>query len=66
MPGASLHARQNSIKRTASDLSKELAEQDLPPPSALRSERAKHAAERMQQSVNEKIGKLELEEPEGE
>jgi len=61
----SLHARQNSIKRTPSDLSRELGEADLPPPSALTSAHRRQQSEQRNQGVNDELDNLELEEPEG-
>lgn len=62
----SLHARQNSIKRTPSDLSRELGEANLPPPSALTATQRREQAQRQNQGVNDQLDDLELEEPEGE
>ena len=62
----SLHARQNSIKRTPSDLSRELGEADLPPPSILTSTHRRQQSENQQKGVTDELDKLELEEPEGE
>lgn len=64
-PGG-LHARANSIKRTPSDLSRSLAEADLPPPSALTKAQEKDAAAAKQAGVNDKIAGLDADEPEGE
>lgn len=59
-----LHARANSIKRTPSDLSRDLAQANLPPPSAITS--AASAKDAQAAKVNQELGDLDLEEPEGD
>lgn len=60
-----LHARSGSIKRTPSDLSRDLAQANLPPPSAITTAaKEKDAAKAAQ--VNQDLGDLDLDEPEGE
>lgn len=59
-----LHARANSIKRTPSDLSRDLAQANLPEPSAIRD--AANAKDQQAAKVNQELGDLDLEEPEGE
>ena len=61
-----LHARQNSIKRTPSDLSLSLAAADLPPPSAITRASQADKADAQTQGLNNRIGELDLDEPEGE
>lgn len=61
-----LHARQNSIKRTPSDLSLSLAAADLPPPSAITNASKSDQADQATQGINNRIGALDLDEPEGE
>lgn len=60
-----LHARSGSIKRTPSDLSRDLAQANLPPPSAITTAaKDKDAAKAAQ--VNQDLENLDLDEPEGE
>ena len=58
--------RTASIKRTPSDLSRSLAEADLPPPSAITAAGRAQASEAETTGVNAKLGELDLDEPEGE
>lgn len=60
-----LHARSGSIKRTPSDLSRELGQANLPPPSAITTASKERDAQQ-QAKVNQELGDLDLEEPEGE
>lgn len=68
MPSDSLAPpqRSGSIKRTPSDLSKELAAQDLPEPEYLRERRARDDEQRKLDEKDRKLESLEGEEPEGE
>ncbi|KAL8278449.1 hypothetical protein RQP46_009139 [Phenoliferia psychrophenolica] len=59
-----LHARQNSIKRTPSDLSLSLAAADLPPPTAITRASEADKADAQTQGLNNQIGALDLDEPE--
>lgn len=63
---ASLHLRTGSIKRTPSDLSQALANVDLPAPSAIRNAGKTVQSNQQGQQVNDSIGDLDLDEPEGE
>lgn len=65
MSSGGLHARTNSIKRTPSDLSRSLAEQDLPPPSAITKSSTAGAADAAAEKVNQQIAGLDADEPEG-
>lgn len=59
--------RSGSIKRTPSDLSKELAQRDLPEPEFLRAREHTAAAQRKLDDVEGRLAILERdEEPEGE
>ncbi|KAM0790708.1 tryptophan--tRNA ligase [Microbotryomycetes sp. NB124-2] len=60
----SLHARQNSIKRTPSDLSRDLATRDLPPPSAITETEQKRRDQEAQRRQTQQLDDLDLEEPE--
>ncbi|KAK4057095.1 tryptophan--tRNA ligase [Microbotryomycetes sp. JL221] len=60
----SLHARQNSIKRTPSDLSRDLATRDLPPPSAITESEQKRIDQEAQRRRTQDLDNLDLEEPE--
>ncbi|KAK4052371.1 tryptophan--tRNA ligase [Microbotryomycetes sp. JL201] len=60
----SLHARQNSIKRTPSDLSRDLATRDLPPPSAITETEQKRRDQEAQRRQTQVLDDLDLEEPE--
>ncbi|GJN92526.1 hypothetical protein Rhopal_005556-T1 [Rhodotorula paludigena] len=66
MPSDSLAPpqRSGSIKRTPSDLSKELAAQDLPEPEYLRERRARDDEQRKLDEKDRKLESLEGEEPE--
>ncbi|KAK4702912.1 tryptophanyl-tRNA synthetase, partial [Phenoliferia sp. Uapishka_3] len=59
-----LHARSGSIKRTPSDLSLSLAAADLPPPSAITAASTKDKSDAATAGINQKIGDLDLDEPE--
>lgn len=66
--GASLAPpkRTGSIKRTSSDLSRELAQRDLPEPEFLRSREDNEAAQRKLDAVEGRLANLQREdEPEG-
>jgi hypothetical protein len=56
--------RTGSIKRTPSDLSRDLAQANLPPPSAITSAAKEKDAARAAQ-LNQDLGDLDLDEPEG-
>ncbi|KAI5476114.1 tryptophanyl-trna synthetase [Pseudohyphozyma bogoriensis] len=59
------HLRTPSIKRTPSDLSRSLAEADLPEPSAITKAASKDSQDAAAKAVNDKIGNLDLDdEPE--
>lgn len=67
--GASLTplSRSGSIKRTPSDLSKELAQRDLPEPEFLRSREHTEQAQRKLDAVGGRLADLQQDdEPEGE
>lgn len=62
-----LHVRVPSIRRTPSDLSKSLAECELPPPTAITAAGQTSDKESKTTEVNDQLGELEFdEEPEGE
>lgn len=61
----SLHVRTLSIKRTPSDLSRSLAQVDLPPPSAITEAAEARKQVDVAKGVNDSLDKLDLDEPEG-
>lgn len=64
-PGG-LHARTGSIKRTPSDLSRSLAEVNLPDPTAITDAGRRSMLNARTSEVNNELGELDLDEPEGE
>lgn len=60
-----LHARQGSIKRTPSDLSRDLAAANLPPPSAITKAEQQSKSSNQEESVRKELSEAELDEPEG-
>ncbi|GAA5926871.1 hypothetical protein JCM1841_000353 [Sporobolomyces salmonicolor] len=62
--GLNVPQRTGSIKRTASDLSKDLAAQDLPPPSAITTGEKQQAEQKKREAVDERLAGMEEGEPE--
>ena len=58
--------RGESIKRTPSDLSRDLASQDLPPPSAITNGQRRKELEEKRNQLDKELAQLESDEPEGE
>ncbi|SCZ89105.1 BZ3500_MvSof-1268-A1-R1_Chr1-1g00958 [Microbotryum saponariae] len=59
-----LHARTGSIKRTPSDLSRDLASVDLPPPSAITAAESQSKNSQRRNTVEKELNELDLDEPE--
>lgn len=57
--------RGESIKRTPSDLSRDLASQDLPPPSAITSGQKRKELEEKRNQLDKELAQLDSQEPEG-
>lgn len=57
--------RGQSIKRTPSDLSRDLASQDLPPPSAITSGERRKELEEKRNQLDRELAQLDSNEPEG-
>lgn len=66
MSSLNVPGRSNSIKRTPSDLSRELAERELPEPEFLRSREDRDTQDRKLDEVEGKLAKMDGDEPEGE
>ncbi|SCV71586.1 BQ2448_3174 [Microbotryum intermedium] len=64
--GSGLHARTGSIKRTPSDLSRDLASVDLPPPSAITAAESYSKDLQRRNTVEKELDELDLDEPEGQ
>lgn len=66
MSSLNVPGRSNSIKRTPSDLSRELAERELPEPEFLRSHENRDAQDRKLEEVGGRLAKMDGDEPEGQ
>ncbi|GAA5840453.1 hypothetical protein JCM9279_007330 [Rhodotorula babjevae] len=64
MSSLNVPGRSNSIKRTPSDLSRELAERELPEPEFLRSREDRDTQDRKLDAVEGKLAKMDGDEPE--
>ncbi|TNY21167.1 proline-rich-protein [Rhodotorula diobovata] len=64
MSSLNVPGRSNSIKRTPSDLSRELAERELPEPEFLRSHENRDAQDRKLEEVGGRLAKMDGDEPE--
>ncbi|GAA5897318.1 hypothetical protein JCM5296_000997 [Sporobolomyces johnsonii] len=62
--GLNVPQRTGSIKRTASDLSKDLAAQDLPPPSAITTGEKQKEEQKKREAVDERLAGMDEGEPE--